>query len=181
VSMVRSRALMHLVPVALLLGVYNTPLAARTPVSETAPRQLVAAPRQPALAVPRALMHRAAVHVIVEMNDASPAGVLLGGSSQLQNLLTGVRGHLLDVLRAAHARDVYAFHLVPAIAATVAGTDLPGLLAQPGVRAIVLDQWHHLLPAPAVASRGVLHTPARAVSARSGSGGVTPSAPRPSV
>src|SRR5438046_7935611 len=124
--MVRSRALIRLVPVALLLGVGNTPLlgmplAARTPVSAAAaPRQLVAAPRQPVLAVPRALMRRAAVHVIVEMNDPPPADVLLRGSSQLQDLLTGVRGHLLDVLRARHARDVQAFHLVPAIAATVA-------------------------------------------------------------
>src|SRR2546423_4865709 len=162
--MVRFRALIRLIPVALLLGVCNTPLlgvplAARTPVSAAAPHQLVAAPRQPVLAVPRALMHRAAVHVIVEMNDPSPAAVLLSGSSQLQNLLTGVRGHLLDVLRAEHARDVHAFHLVPAIAATVAGADLPRLLAQPGVRAIVLDQWHRLLPAPGAASRGVLHTP----------------------
>src|SRR4051812_5563785 len=119
--MVRSRALIRLVPVALLLGVCQTPLlglplAARTPVSAAAPRQLVAAPRQlvaaprqlvaaprqlvaaprqPVLAVPRALMHRAAIHVIVEMNDATPAAVLLRGSSQLQSLLSGVRGHLL--------------------------------------------------------------------------------------
>src|SRR5947207_15569068 len=112
--MVRSRALIRLVPVALLVGVCNTPLlgmplAARTPVSAAAPRQLVAAPRQPVLAVPRALMRRAAVHVIVEMNDPPPADVLLRGSSQLQDLLTGVRGHLLDVLRARHARDVQAF------------------------------------------------------------------------
>src|SRR5207248_10559432 len=40
---------------------------------------------------------------------------------------------------------------------------------------LVLDKWHRLLPAPAAASA------ARAVSARSGSGGVTPSVLRPSV
>src|SRR5947208_8374568 len=147
--MVRFRALIRLVPVALLLGVCNTPLlglplAARTPVSAAAPRQPVAAPRQPVLAVPRALMHRAAVHVIVEMNDASPAAMLVRGASQLQNLLTGVRGHLLDVLRAEHARDVFAFHLVPAIAAREAGAVLPVLPAHPRQRAIDLDLWHRL-------------------------------------
>jgi subtilisin family serine protease len=70
-----------------------------------------------------------------------------------------VRAHLLAVLRAEHARDVYAFHLVPQIAATVPGADLPRLLAQPGVRAIVLDQWHRLAPTSGLA--GV----ARAVAA----------------
>jgi subtilisin family serine protease len=97
-------------------------------------------------------MHRAAVHVIVEMNDPSPSARFLSESPQLQSLLASMRAHLLDVLRAAHARNVYAFHLIPAIAATVAGADLPGLLAQPGVRAIVLNQWRRLLPAPGAAS-----------------------------
>ncbi|HKC74050.1 MAG TPA: S8 family serine peptidase, partial [Chloroflexota bacterium] len=153
--MVRSRSLIHLVPVALLL--LGWPLAARAPVAAAAPLAAraplaAAAPRQPVLAVPRALLHRAAVHVIVEMTGASPTAALRPRSSQLQSLLAGVRAHLLAVLGAEHARDVYAFHLVPQIAATVPGADLPGLLAQPGVRAIVLDQWHRLAPTSGVAS-----------------------------
>ena len=160
--MVGSRALIHLVPIALLL--LGWPLAARAPVAAAASPATRAplaatAPRQPVLAVPQALMHRAAVPVIVEMADASQRAALRPGSSQLQSLLGGVRAHLLDVLHAEHARDVYAFHLVPQIAATVPGTDLPRLLAQPGVRAIVLDQWHRLAPTSGMA--GV----ARAVAA----------------
>ena len=147
--MVRSRALIHLVASALLL--LGWPLGARVPVSAAA-GNLTSVGRQPVLAIPRALMHRAAVPVIVEMNDPSPSARFLSESPQLQSLLASRRAHLLDVLRADHARNVYAFHLIPAIAATVAGADLPGLLAQPGVRAIVLDQWHRLVPTSGAAS-----------------------------
>src|SRR5918911_5051620 len=108
--MVRSRALIHLVPIALLL--LGWPLAAHAPVAAAASLATRAplaapAPRQPVLAVPQALMHGAAVPVIVEMTDPSQRAPLLAGSSQLQGLLAGVqlqgllagvRAHLLDVL-----------------------------------------------------------------------------------
>src|SRR5947209_6551843 len=120
--MARFRALISLLPLALLL--LGLPVAARTPVSAAA-GDAASVGRQPVLAVPPALRRRAAVHVIVEMNAPPPAQTLVSVSPQLQSLLAGTRAHLLDVLRIDHARAVYAFHLVPAIAATVAGPDLP--------------------------------------------------------
>src|SRR5205823_5396003 len=102
-------------------------------------------PAGPVIAVPRALLHRAAVPVIVEMTDASQRALPLpptasatwaaptAGRRPARGRLspTAVRAHLLAVLRAEHARGVYAFHLVPQIAATVPGVVLPRLLAQP--------------------------------------------------
>jgi subtilisin family serine protease len=108
------------------------------------------------------------------MTDASPTALLPRASSQQQSLLAGMRAHLLDVLRAEHARDVYVFHLVPEIAATVAGADLPGLLAQPGVRAIELDQWHRLVPTSGAASvaHGAASVAHAAAAAGTGPNGV---------
>ena len=143
---VRSRILTRLVPAVSVLSLAAPAVATHTPASAAAPQLGVPAAYRATLDVPRAMLHSASVPVMVEMAaPASTAGqTLLAQAPQLRALLNGVRGHLLDALRADGARDVYAYHLIPAIAATVSGDKLPALLAQPGVRAITLDHQHTL-------------------------------------
>ena len=153
--MVRSRLLARLIPAASLLSLGAPAVAAHTSAAtpQTAPRAIV---QRAALDVPRALLHSAAVPVLIELNAPTPAvalspsyqHALLDQAPQLRGLLAGVRAHLLDTLRADGARNVYAYHLIPSVAATVPGDRLSSLLTQPGVRAIMLDRQHKLPPIP---------------------------------
>lgn len=138
--MVRSRARAFLAPAAVVL-LAGLPVAAHVPSSASA-----AQPSRPALDVPHSLLHSASVPVIVQMNSAAPAAYYR--TPELQSLLAGARTNLLTVLRLERARNVYAYHLIPAVSATVAGQSLRTLLAQPGVQRITLDQQHALAPSP---------------------------------
>ncbi len=158
--MVRSRLLARLVPAAAILAMGTPNIVAHVSASATATAAAAVAPqavaRHATLAVPRALLRAAAVPVIVELNaPATTAGqTLLNQSPQLTQLLGEARVHLLDALHADGARNVYPFHLIPAVSATVAGDKLSSLLTQPGVRAITLDQQHTLPALPDDFSRG---------------------------
>lgn len=160
--MVRPRTLVRLLPAAALS--LSLPLAHqdRDPVAAAAPAQTRAA----LLRVPPAMLHDAAVPVIVQL-DTGSAGTtqaLLASSPQLQSLLAGVRDRLMTALRGVHAQNVHAFHIIPAVAATVPGSALPSLLKEPGVRAITLDNWHALPAASATTSTGSLSAGAVAVA-----------------
>ena len=174
--MVRSRArsrghiLARLIPAAAVLSLGAPAIATHTPASASMSMD-AATPQAPArratLDVPRDMLRRFAVPVMVEMN--APAQALLDSTPELGSLLSGVRGRLLDALRADGARDVYAYHLIPAVAATVSGDKLPSLLTQPGVRAIVLDHQHSLprIPDTGVGTQGgAPGGPGRAVAGR---------------
>src|SRR5437899_199878 len=74
------------------------------------------------LELPRAMPGRAGVSVIVMMKRWSPT----------------IYVHMMKTLHSYHANHVHVFHLIPAVAATVRGSELPDLFTQPGVRTIVL-------------------------------------------
>jgi subtilisin family serine protease len=172
--MVRSRLLARLVPAAAILAMGAPNVVAHTSAATTA-TAAAAAPqaiaRPATLAVPHDMLRAAAVPVIVELNAPAPTAgqTLLNQSPQLRQLLGEARVHLLDALHADGARNVYPFHLIPAVSATVAGDKLASLLTQPGVRAITLDQQHTLPPLPDDFSRG-----AQGGAPVTPGGGVTP-------
>jgi len=151
----RSRALARLLPVTALLPLGLTGLVHpnTTPAVASAARPLTVSSAAPAtqaspavMRVPASLLHGAAVPVMIELR--TPARTLLQHEPQLQSLLSGVRAQLLQALRLDGARDIYSYHLIPDVAATLPGSDLPALLKQPGIASIVLDRQHPLLPLP---------------------------------
>ena len=156
--MVRSHNLARVIPGAALL-LLAIPLATGQPV-EAAPA------RSAVLAIPKADLQRRAVPVIIELNTPAPTAVM-NQYPGLVLLLNRLRDQLLNVLRVDHASAVQTFHIIPAIAATVNGIDLPALAKESGVRAIVPDQRRAMLPLPAHSALGVTSSLTSAVVGRS--------------
>ncbi len=148
-----ARLLARSLPLALLIAPLGfLPVGQASPsvsAATTAALNALNARSKPILDVPSAMMHAPAVKIMIQIK--SPAQTLLAQSPQLQTLLSTLRGNLLDALHMAHATDIYAYHLIPAVAATAPGSAIPLLLAQKGVLSITLDRVHPLLPAQAQA------------------------------
>lgn len=142
-----ARLLTRSFPLALLiapLGFFPAGQTSPTVTTAAAATNALNAQSKPILDVPSAMMKAPAVKIMIQMR--SPAQALLAQSPQLQTLLSTLRGNLLDALHVAHATDVYAYHLIPAVAATTPGSAIPMLLRQKGVLSITLDHVHPLLP-----------------------------------
>jgi subtilisin family serine protease len=153
--MARSHVLARLVP-AVGLMVLILPSISRAPQTVSA-----AVPLRPILGVPASMLHSAAVPVIVEMRNpvvTSLAEPVPASQQALSDLIQPV----LNALHNVQAHNVYSFHHIAAVAATVAGSELSSILAQPNVRAVVLDRYHPLLPLSNVA--GLQQTIAKAVT-----------------
>jgi len=144
-----ARLLARSIPLALLIAPLGFLPAGQAPTAvsaaTTAAIAALTAQGKPILDVPRSMMQAPAVKILIEMK--SPAQALLTQSPALETLLSTLRGSLLDALHVAHATGVYAYHLVPIVAATTPGASIPLLLAQRGVASITLDRVHPLLPA----------------------------------
>ncbi|HZS91606.1 MAG TPA: S8 family serine peptidase [Chloroflexota bacterium] len=153
--MARSRLFARLLP-AVGLVLLTLPSITRAPQTAAA----AISPR-PILGVPSNMLHSAAVPVIVELRSPVAAG-LAGPAPGSRQALSDLIQPVLNALHGAQASNVYAFHHIPAVAATVAGSVLPSILAQPNVRAVVLDRYHPLLPLPS--ADGLQQTLAKAVA-----------------